>query len=113
MNRHNTQFVFVGALVVLLAACSGSREAPSAPTPTEAQVAMQAALDQDAHEQQSMGGAVTAVAIGQCTASSEHAITACDVRWSIDGQPVDGRVAFYTTPNPAHPWRAHFLPSKR
>jgi hypothetical protein len=113
MNRLNTKFVFVGALVVLVAACSGGHHAPGAPTPEQAQVAMQASLDQDAQEQRSMSGAVTAVAIGQCTASSEHAITACDVHWSIDGQPVDGRVAFYTTPNPAHPWRAHFLPSKR
>lgn len=111
MIFHPHRFVFVGALVVL-GACSGVH-APSAPTPDQAQIAMQDELTQDAHDQQSMGGTVTNVTIGACTPSSEHPITACEVHWSIDGQPVDGRVVFFTTQNPAHPWRAHFLPSKR
>jgi len=108
--RHS-RFVFVGAAVVL-AACSGSH-APAAPTPDQAQVAMQDELRQEAQEQRTFSGTVSNVAVGQCTPSSEHPITACDVHWSMDGQPVDGRVAFFTTNNPAHPWRAHFLPSKR
>jgi len=93
--------------LVALAGCSPSM--PSSLTPEQAQVAIQEAAASQAQAMQVSAPSVTGVELGDCKRSDSHPILACPhVRFSLAGAPVSTRVVFWATPNPAHPYRAHF-----
>ena len=93
--------------LVALAGCSPSM--PSSLTPEQAQVAIQEAAASQAQAMQVSAPSVTGVELGDCKRSDSHPILACPhARFSIGGAPIETHVDFWATPNPAHPYRAHF-----
>jgi len=94
--------------LVALAGCSPSL--PSTLTPEQTQAAMQDAANQFARERQMAAPTVANVQLGECKRDDRRPAMACpNARFSLDGSPISTKVVIWATPNPAHPYRGHFL----